>query len=122
MCKEQSRTNDSQEENNFSQNINLPDSDKKWLRACEKFILGNLTSEFLSVAWISLEFNLSEFTLTRHLKTLIGLSRGKYNIELRLNQAKELLSSNMLYSVSELSNKVGFQDHKAYSRSFLKKN
>lgn len=100
---------------------NISHEDQKWIEGCESFILENLTSEFLSVSWISQEFNMSESTLTRQLKRIIGLSPGKYVTELRLNLAKELLTSVNSMTVSQVSNRVGFQDAKAFSRSFKRR-
>ena len=96
-------------------------SDREWLIECENFILMNLSSNLLAVPMIASNFNISESTLTRLLKRLVGLSPGKYVQELKLNQAKHLIQNNSRLSIIAIADEVGFSDPAAFSRSFKKR-
>lgn len=115
------RSNTINSTDNEGSSPSLSQKDKYWIDDCEKFILDNLENEFLSVGLLAEHFLMSESTLTRQIKRIIGLSPGKYINELRLNHARILLENEYSLNVAQVSYKVGFQDPKAFSRSFKRR-
>lgn len=99
----------------------IANEDQVWLENLEAYIEQNLESDLLSVTEIADEFAMSQSTLQRQLKRLVGLSPIKYIQEHRLNKARILLENRSYNTVAQVAYKVGFKDPKAFTRSFRKR-
>lgn len=95
--------------------------DREWLTSFEHYVKANLSSDLLSVPYLSDEFAMSKSTLLRQLKRLTGLSPNQYLTEVRLDEARRLLENRSLDSISAVAHKVGYKDIRSFSRSFKKR-
>lgn len=96
----------------------LSATEQEWLTRFETYVQDNLSSDILSVSLLAQEFAMSESTLHRQLKGLIGLSPGQYLKEARLDQARQFLENRTYQSVEQVANAVGYGDYRSFSRSF----
>ena len=85
-----------------------------------KYLEENFNSPTLTNKILADKCKISEVYFRKLFKKLNGVSPQKYIINLKLEFAFHLLGSN-LYSVSEVSQKSGFQDTKYFSRIFKKR-
>jgi DNA-binding response OmpR family regulator len=96
----------------------LSATEQEWLTRFEAYVQDNFSSDILSVSDLAYEFAMSESTLHRQLKRLIGLSPGQYLKEARLDQARQFLENRTYDSVERVANAVGYGDYRSFSRSF----
>lgn len=96
----------------------MSQSDCQWLETFETYIQKHLSSDQLSVTALAHKFTMSESTLLRQLKRLTGLSPLQYLQEVRLNEARRLLESRSGYTIAQVASKVGYDDARAFARSF----
>lgn len=66
------------------------------------------------------KFNMSYVHFRRLFKKDVGISLHQYYLQVRINKAKELLSSRK-YSIKEICERLGFKDQYYFSRIFRKK-
>lgn len=92
--------------------------DKEWLENFELYMQNNFSNDALTVTFLAQEFAMSESTLLRQLKRLTGLSPQKYLMEMRLNEARQMLENRQYDSISQVSSKVGYTDPRSFSRVF----
>jgi transcriptional regulator GlxA family with amidase domain len=79
----------------------------------------NLTTDS-TLADVAQQFNISSRTFTRRFKAATGISATEHWQHLRIESAKELLSSSNL-SIQEVAYHVGYQDHGHLTRLFKKR-
>ncbi|MEW6995484.1 GlxA family transcriptional regulator [Colwelliaceae bacterium MEBiC 14330] len=115
-------------ERNFSHEIRKPYEEQRYLEGAVdrhadeliaeiQFWLGtNLASE-LSIAEIAQQFGMSQRSFTRRFKAATGIRATQYWQQLRIETAKDLLSSSNL-SIQEVAAQVGYQDQGHFSRLF----
>ncbi len=96
----------------------ISETDRTWLEAFEAYVQKHLSDDLLSVSGLAHEFTMSESTLLRQLKRLTGLSPIQYLQEVRLSEARQLLENRRYDSVAQVASKVGYEDARAFSRSF----
>lgn len=96
----------------------LGEADQKWLEKVEQWVLERLDGTDLSVAGMAEAFAMSESTLLRQVKRLTGLTPVGYLAEHKLAQARRLLEKGTYRNVADVAYAVGFEDAKAFSRSF----
>lgn len=96
----------------------LSASEQEWLAAFEAYVQQNIKSDILSVTTLASAFAMSESSLYRQLKRLIGLSPGQYLKEVRLDNARQLLENRVYDSVEQVASAIGYSDFRAFSRSF----
>lgn len=101
--------------------IIVSDEDVLFIQDLENFIIKNILNDKLSVPMIAKEFNMSESTLNRQIKSLIGLTPGKYIQEIKLNYAREMIETQKFRTISQVSYEAGFKDAAAFSRAFKKR-
>lgn len=99
----------------------LSQADQAWLQSFEGYVRDHLSENTLSVPELAHEFAMSESTLLRQLKRLTGLSPIQYLLEMRLDQARQLLENNHHDSITQLAAKVGYGDARSFSRAFKKR-
>ncbi len=95
--------------------------DRDWLAGFETFVQDKIGDNTLSIPDLAEAFAMSESTLLRQLKRLTGLTPKKYLQEIRLHQARTLLENRTYNSISTVASKVGYDDHRSFSRSFKKR-
>jgi transcriptional regulator GlxA family with amidase domain len=71
------------------------------------------------ISQLAHKFSMSTRTLNRRFKTALGISPLDYLQEVRINTAKDLLKTSNL-SMSEIADKVGYQDTGYFSSLFKK--
>ncbi|KAF1301862.1 response regulator transcription factor [Enterococcus sp. JM9B] len=76
----------------------------------------------LALNTVAARLFVSDTYLSRQMKKELGYSFSEYLIQLRIQKAKELLADHqLLYSISEIATKVGYEDPHYFSRIFRKK-
>ena len=117
-------------ERNFSHEIRKPYEEQRYLEGAvdrhadeliaqiQFWLRTNLSSE-LSLAEVAEKFGLSQRSFTRRFKVATGLRATEYWQQLRIEAAKDLLSSSNL-SIQEISYHVGYQDQGHLTRLFKK--
>ena len=88
------------------------------LQEIEIFVINNLNSSLLSVAFIAEQSHMSESTFFRFVKSQTGLSPLKYIREIKLVKSRELIEDGL--SVNEAAINAGFNNVKYFSKSFKK--
>lgn len=83
-----------------------------------KIINNNLDNPDLNVGMIAAEVGLSRVHLYRKLKELTNQSPRDFIRNIRLRQAELLLKSEKNYSISEISQLVGFNNTTYFSNAF----
>ena len=96
--------------------MSLPD--REWLETFEAYVQKHFSSDMLSVSALAYEFAMSESSLLRQLKRLVGLTPLQYMQEVRLEEARRLLENRVCNSVTEVASRVGYADARALARSF----
>ncbi|OKY28080.1 MULTISPECIES: GlxA family transcriptional regulator [Thalassotalea] len=117
-------------ERNFSHEIRKPYEEQRYLEGAadrhsdelisqiQFWMQTNLSAE-TSLESIAEQFDISVRSLTRRFKQANGISAYKYWQQLKLEAAKELLTSTNL-SIQEVAFHVGYQDQSHFTRLFKK--
>ncbi|MCF8246868.1 MAG: helix-turn-helix domain-containing protein [Saprospiraceae bacterium] len=63
-------------------------------------------------------FAMSESSLLRQLKRLTGLTPRKYLLEMRLNEAHQLLEIRQFDAIEKVALAVGYTDIRSFSKNF----
>ena len=115
-------------ERNFSHEIRKPYEEQRYLEGAvdrhpdeliaqiQFWLRTNLSSE-LSLAELAQQFSLSQRSFSRRFKLATGMRATEYWQQLRIEAAKELLSSSNL-SIQEIAYHVGYQDQGHLTRLF----
>jgi transcriptional regulator GlxA family with amidase domain len=115
-------------ERNFSHEIRKPYEEQRYLEGAvdrhpdeliaqiQFWLRTNLSSE-LSLAELAQQFSLSQRSFSRRFKLATGMRATEYWQQIRIEAAKELLSSSNL-SIQEISYHVGYQDQGHLTRLF----
>jgi len=115
-------------ERNFSHEIRKPYEEQRYLEGSvdrhadeliaqiQFWLRTNLSSE-VSLAELAEQFGLSQRSFTRRFKMATGMRATQYWQQLRIETAKDLLSSSNL-SIQEISYHVGYQDQGHLTRLF----
>ena len=99
----------------------LTNKESAWLTKFEFYLKQNIENTSLNIPEISSEFALSESSLLRKVKNLIGLTPVQYIQELRLDLARELLETEKYDSIKEIAIKAGYNDTRTFSRNYKKR-
>ena len=101
-------------------NLELSSVDDTFLQKVIRIINENLDNELLSVEDIASKVGFSRAQLHRKLKALTNKSTGQLVNEIRLNNAKTMLSQKA-GSVSEIAYSVGYSNMSYFTKSFKEK-
>ena len=99
-------------------NPELVSADKEFLQRMRDTVIENISDPSFSINNLIDKAFLSERQLRRKIKELTGLSPLEFIRQIRLLQAKELLSKQAFNSVAEISAAVGFNNPHYFSRLF----
>jgi signal transduction histidine kinase/DNA-binding response OmpR family regulator len=100
--------------------IVINSTDEKFLNKAIKTVEEHISDPTYDIDAFSREMAMSQSTLYRKLKLLVGESTNNFIKDMRLNRAASLLAQNEI-SVSEIANMVGFDDPAYFSKSFKQK-
>lgn len=89
-----------------------------WLKKLDIVIRKNLTSPFLSNAFLAEQLSLSERQFYRKVKALSGLSPNLYLRRVKLTVAREYLISKRYKKISDVATAVGFIRADYFSKLF----
>lgn len=115
-------------ERNFSHEIRKPYEEQRYLEGSGDRHADELIAEIqfwlrthlnteLTLSAIAKQFGMSQRTFTRRFKTATGVRATQYWQQLRIEAAKELLSSSNL-TIQEIADQVGYQDQGHLTRLF----
>ena len=95
----------------------LDPKERNFLQAFDEFVLTHFSDPNLQIETICRHLGVSRVQLYRKLKALAGITVNDYIQGVRIEKAKEMLSSTQL-SLSEISYKSGFNSASYFSTSF----
>lgn len=117
-------------ERNFSHEIRKPYEEQRYLEGAvdrhadeliaqiQFWLRTNLNAD-LGLEELAIQFGLSQRSFTRRFKAATGLRATQYWQQLRIETAKDLLSSSNL-TIQEIADQVGYQDQGHLTRLFKK--
>lgn len=100
-------------------NAPINTADKDLMTSMIKIITGNLGNPDFGVDQLARETGMSRVILYKKLKALTGMTVNDFIKKIRFSKAADLLQTN-LYTVSEVSDMVGFSDRRYFSKEFRK--
>ncbi len=95
------------------------ENDEKWMNRLNGIIRDNLSNGDFSVDMLAAQMAVSRSLLQRRMKSLLGITPNDYIRLVRLNAAKELLSTGQ-YRVNEVCWMVGFNNLSYFTKCFSK--
>ena len=96
----------------------LPLADKEFLESFDKLIEENISKLEFTIEDLSYSLAISSRQLRRKIQKLSGLTPNQYIRKYKMNVARELLESRSIYSVKELSYKLGFKSSAHFAKLF----
>ena len=99
--------------------IEVEPREEKFLKEAIEFIENNLTNPEFNVTLLAEHLNMSQATLYQKIKTLTNHSISEFIRSIRLKRAAQLIALNE-YSISEVSDMVGFSDQGYFRKCFSK--
>ncbi len=96
----------------------LPLADKEFLESLDKLIDENISRLEFTIEELSYNLAISSRQLRRKIQKLSGLTPNQYIRKYKMNIARELLESRSIYSVKELSYKLGFKSSAHFAKLF----
>ncbi len=105
----------------LAEEVGHDERDTAWLQEFQAYVSAHCGDPTLTVLHLSQEFAMSESTLLRRLKALIGLTPQKYVQEVRLERARQRLEAQDYESLEQLAGEVGYRSARNLSRSFVRR-
>lgn len=102
--------------------IDINEEENSFIQNFTRFINENLGNPDLSVETIAKEMAVSYSTLTRHTKSLMGITPGEFLAKARIRKASILLTRQQNLTISEIAYQCGFNDSKYFARCFKSEN
>ncbi len=93
-----------------------PEMKNVFLRQLYEILEGSISNKNVSVDWLATKMAMSQSTLNRKLKTLLGLSAVDFIKQTRLQKSVELLATGK--SISDIAYQVGFESPSYFSQCF----
>ncbi len=97
------------------------DKDQNWLSRLEEHTLAQVKNAQFNLDQVSQSLEMSGRHLQRKLKTLTGLTYTEYLREVRLQKARELLSTPNHKTIKSVVFSVGFRDQKYFTTIFKRR-
>ncbi len=101
------------------QNIVIGATDQAFLEKVMQFIEANLANQEVGVPELANELGMSQPILYKKIRAITDLSVNDFIKTIRLKKAAQLLE-HKIYTISEISYLIGFNDPKYFSREFKK--
>ena len=92
-----------------------------WLEELDTLIIKNLEDYRFNVEFLASELNISRRSLQRKIKESSGMSPSEYINDVRLNVAKEYLSSGKFKTLKETSTSIGIRNQGYFAEIFKAK-
>lgn len=92
-------------------------SDENFVRKLNQIIESQIDNPNLNVESISLDMAMSRTSLYNKMKAVIGIGVNSYIVRLRIDRARQLLSTTEL-SISEISDQLGFSSQRYFCTIF----
>jgi len=92
--------------------------DLRFLEKVEAIAKREVSNRFFSIENMAGELYVSKRQLSRKIKKTTGLTPNKYLREVRLHQAKRILETKEIFTVSEVAIAVGFENPTYFARIF----
>lgn len=99
--------------------VDIADTDKKFLEELLKVIETNLNEPELNAATLEDALSISKMQLYRRLKSLAGMTPAEFIKRIRLKHAADMLIASQ-YTVSEIFYRTGFNNKSYFFREFKK--
>ena len=96
----------------------LPLADKEFLEQFDKYISEHLGKMEFTIETLSYDLAISSRQLRRKVQKLTGLTPNQYVRNYKMNVARDLLENREVYSVKELSYKLGFKSSAHFAKLF----
>jgi signal transduction histidine kinase/DNA-binding response OmpR family regulator len=96
----------------------LPLADKEFLEELDKYIEENMERLEFTIEDLSFHLAISSRQLRRKIQKLTGFTPNQYIRKYKMNVARSLLESRSVYSVKELSYKLGFKSSAHFAKLF----
>ncbi|MCT4590108.1 MAG: ATP-binding protein [Carboxylicivirga sp.] len=93
--------------------------DEQFIEKATQVVSDNLENPEFSVPEFTQQMGMSNSVFYRKIKAITDLSAGEFIKHIRMQKALELLGEES-YTISEIANKVGFNDPKYFSTAFKK--
>ncbi len=100
-----------------SSDLQINQTDQKFLKSLVKAIEDNIDSETLNADFLSKELGMSHSVIYKKIKSLTGMTFIEFVRDYKLKIAKQLITEQS-FSVSEACYKVGYSDRKYFSKLF----
>lgn len=101
------------------QNIVIGSTDQAFISRVLKYIEENMADQSFGVPDLASEIGMSQPVLYKKIRAITDLSVNDFIKSIRLKKAAQLLEQNV-YTISEISYLIGFNDPKYFSREFRK--
>ncbi|MCI4669975.1 MAG: response regulator [Bacteroidia bacterium] len=95
--------------------------DRNWLEGFEAYVGEHLSDSRMTVPSLAIHFSMSESTLLRQSKRLIGLTPSQYIQQMRLEHARKLLENRAFKAISQVAYEAGYADTRSFSRAFKRR-
>ena len=92
--------------------------DLDWLSHLEEFVDKNLSNSQMNVNFIASSLAISDSSLLRKTKRVVGMTPLSYITERRLQAARKYLELNQYNTIQEIALAVGYMDARTLSRNF----
>ena len=96
----------------------LPLADKEFLEQLDKYIEENIERLEFTIEDLSYNLAISSRQLRRKIQKLTGFTPNQYIRKYKMNVARKLLETRSVYSVKELSYKLGFKSSAHFAKLF----
>ncbi|MEO1259512.1 MAG: ATP-binding protein [Bacteroidota bacterium] len=96
----------------------LSAKDQKWIKEVEELLLENMGTEGFKLSDLSNDLHQSYSNIQRKIKQITGLSPKQYERSVKLAQARTLLKSGEIRTVSEVAAHLGFENHYYFSKMY----
>lgn len=93
-------------------------SDQKWLKEVEHIMKTRMAHDQFSIAIIAEELNMSERQLYRRIKRIAGLTPNRFLREVKLKEARRMLTEGIFPTVAEVSFAIGIDTPEYFSKIF----
>ena len=108
------------EELKTQHNTAVKESDNEFINKVTNLIMQNLDSSQMDVNYLASEMGMSNSTLYRKMKSVLGISALDYIKDVKMKHARELLISDK-YSISEIGYMLGYSTPQAFRKDFKDK-
>ena len=86
-----------------------------------QYVLNNMSQHKISIPQVARHLGMSERQLYRKVGLAIGMKPNKLILEIRLQRARELLTTNSFGSVAAISSAVGFDSAPYFSKLYFER-